>query len=142
MAYPHKWSPISYKSSAGQQKHIGQRPMLYRWTTQGGSAVPLSRGELGSRLTQCGPGRGLLPYQVASSSIQSFGHNRHGLKTGGCAPFKWGICNPHLIQRRLDRYLWPWAGPALLRRQFNASCTSGFVDNVMFSYKGPHGAWR
>jgi len=34
MAYPHKWSPISCKSSAGQRKHIGQRPMLYRWTTQ------------------------------------------------------------------------------------------------------------
>jgi len=34
MAYPHKWSPISYKSSAGQRKHIGQRPMLYRWTTR------------------------------------------------------------------------------------------------------------
>jgi len=33
MAYPHKWSPISYKSSVGQRKHIGQRPMLYRWTT-------------------------------------------------------------------------------------------------------------
>jgi len=33
MAYPHKWSPISYKSSAAQRKHIGQRPMLYRWTT-------------------------------------------------------------------------------------------------------------
>jgi len=33
MAYPHKWSPISYKSSAGQRKHIVQRPMLYRWTT-------------------------------------------------------------------------------------------------------------
>ena len=31
---PHKWSPIRYKSSAGQRKHIGQRPMLYRWTTQ------------------------------------------------------------------------------------------------------------
>ena len=31
---PYKWSPISYKSSAGRQKHIGQRPMLYRWTTQ------------------------------------------------------------------------------------------------------------
>jgi len=27
----HKWSPISYKSSAGQRKHIGQRPMLYRY---------------------------------------------------------------------------------------------------------------
>jgi len=34
MAYLHKWSPISHKLSAGQQKHIGQRPMLYRWTTQ------------------------------------------------------------------------------------------------------------
>jgi len=33
MAYPHRWSPISYKSSAGQRKHIDQRPMLYRWTT-------------------------------------------------------------------------------------------------------------
>jgi len=34
MAYPHKWSPISCKSSAGQRKDTGQRPMLYRWTTQ------------------------------------------------------------------------------------------------------------
>ena len=34
MAYPHKWSPISYRSSAGQRKHAGQRPTLYRWTTQ------------------------------------------------------------------------------------------------------------
>ena len=33
MAYPHKRSTISYKSSVGQWKHIGQRPMLYRWTT-------------------------------------------------------------------------------------------------------------
>jgi len=33
MAYPRKWSPISYKSNAGQRKHTGQRPMLYRWTT-------------------------------------------------------------------------------------------------------------
>jgi len=32
MAYPRKWSPISYKSSAGQRKDTGQRPMLYRWT--------------------------------------------------------------------------------------------------------------
>jgi len=34
MVYPHKWLPISYRSSAGQRKHAGQRPMLYRWTTQ------------------------------------------------------------------------------------------------------------
>jgi len=30
MAYPHRWSPVSYKSSAGQRKHIGQRPILYQ----------------------------------------------------------------------------------------------------------------
>ena len=34
MVYPHKWSPISYRSSAGQRKHAGQRPTLYRWSTQ------------------------------------------------------------------------------------------------------------
>jgi len=49
-----------------------------------GAAVPLSWGELGPRLTQCGLGRGPLPYQVASSSIQPIGNNRHGPKTGGC----------------------------------------------------------
>jgi len=47
-----------------------------------GATVLLSRGELGPRLTQCGLGRGLLPYQVASSSIRPFGHNRHGPKIG------------------------------------------------------------
>jgi len=53
--------------------------------------VPLSR-ELGPRLVQCGLGRGLLPYQTASSSIQPFGHNRHGPKLGrgGCALFTGG----------------------------------------------------
>ena len=28
MVYPHKWSPISYRSSAGQGKFAGQRPTL------------------------------------------------------------------------------------------------------------------
>ena len=32
----------------------------------GRAAVPLSRGELGPRITQCGLGRDLPPYQVAS----------------------------------------------------------------------------
>ena len=44
--------------------------------------------DLGPRQTQCGLGQGLLPYQVASSSIQPFGHNRHAPKTGGCASFR------------------------------------------------------
>ena len=48
--------------------------------------------------TQCRLGRGLPPYQVASSSIQSFGHNRHGPKIGCCAPFVEGELGPHIIQ--------------------------------------------
>ena len=64
-----------------------------------GAAVPLSRRELGPRLTQCGLGRGLRPYQVASSFIQAFRHNRHGPKTGGCARVR-GELGPHLKQRR------------------------------------------
>ena len=35
-------------------------------------------GELGPHLTQCRLGRSLPLYQVASWSIQPFGHNRHG----------------------------------------------------------------
>jgi len=62
-------------------------------------------GELGPRLTQCGLGQGLLLYQVASSSIQPLGHNRHEPKTGGMCPF---YCDPHLTQRRLGRGLTPY----------------------------------
>jgi len=51
---------------------------------EGGAAVQcIFRGELGPRLVQCGLGRGVLPYQVASSSIQPFGHNGHGQKLVG-----------------------------------------------------------
>jgi len=38
-------------------------------------------GELGPHLTQCRLGRGLPPYQVASWSIQPFGHNTPTLQT-------------------------------------------------------------
>jgi len=49
----------------------------------GGLLCPISRGA-----GTCGLGRGLLPYQVASSSIQAFGRNRHGPKLGEeCAFF-------------------------------------------------------
>jgi len=52
-------------------------------------------------LTQCRLGRGLLPYQVASSSIQPFDHNRHGPKIGGAAvPLFWGSWVPqHKMQK-------------------------------------------
>jgi len=65
----------------------------------GGCCVPFV-GELGPRLTQYGLGRGLLLYQVASSFIQPFGHNRHRPKLGGgCALFSGGIWVP--IERKV-----------------------------------------
>jgi len=51
-----------------------------------GADVPLSRGgELGPHPTSA-PRSTSVP--VASSSIHQFGHNRHGPKTGGLAPFR------------------------------------------------------
>jgi len=62
--------------------------------------------ELGLHLTQRCPGRGLSSYQVASWSIQLFGHKRHGTKIGGCAPFLGrGEMDPHLTQCILGRGL-------------------------------------
>ena len=49
-----------------------------------------------------------LLYQVASWSIQPFGHNRHGLKTGGCVLFLGVGLGPHLTQCRLGRGLPPY----------------------------------
>jgi len=34
MANPHKWSPISYRSSTGRWKNGGQRLTFYHWATQ------------------------------------------------------------------------------------------------------------
>jgi len=44
---------------------------------------------LGPHLTQSRLGWGLPPCQVPASSIQPFGHNKHGPKIWGSAPF-WG----------------------------------------------------
>ena len=62
-----------------------------------GDRAPFTGGALGPRLTKCGLGRGLLPYQVASSSIQPFGYKAVGqILGGGCALFlwaeNWGLC--------------------------------------------------
>ena len=55
---------------------------------EGGCCAPFAWS-----LTQCGLGRGLLPYQVASASIQPFGHNRHEPKTGA-VPILGGVVTP------------------------------------------------
>jgi len=77
---------LTNKSSAVAE--MGDRGHSRHGPKREGAAVSLSR-ELGPRLVQCGRGRGLLPYQAASSPIQPFGHNRHGPKLGGdgCAFF-------------------------------------------------------
>ena len=67
-------------------------------------AVPLWGDELGPHATQCGLGRGLPPYQVASGSIQPFGNNRHGPKIGGCAPLGEGTGSP-------SNTMWPGLRP-------------------------------
>jgi len=77
LAYLNKSSAVAEMSDRDHNKHGPKREE---------AAVPLSRGSWDPRLTQCGLGRGLLPYQVASSSIHPFGHNRHGPKIG------WGLC--------------------------------------------------
>ena len=41
--YPHKWSPVSYMSSAGQGKYAGRRPTFYHWATQPTLLSNLSR---------------------------------------------------------------------------------------------------
>ena len=66
-----------------------------------------------SRSLICGLIRGLLPYQVASnSSIQPFGHNRHGLKIGWgwvCSVlFSWVAGSPIPIEHKVS-----WAKASL-----------------------------
>jgi len=53
-----------YKSSAAVE--MGDRSATIDMGRKVGADVPLSVGELGPHLTQCGLGRGLAPYQVAS----------------------------------------------------------------------------
>jgi len=53
---------------------MGDRGHNRHGPKRGAGAVPL-RGVLGTRLTQCGLHRGLIPYQVESSSMEPFGHN-------------------------------------------------------------------
>jgi len=49
-----------------------------RGQKSGDCCAPFGGGRLDTHLTKCRLCRGLPPYQVASSSIQPFGHNTHG----------------------------------------------------------------
>jgi len=66
---------IDNKSSAVAE--MGDRGHNRHGLKEGGVLCPF-RGSLATRIIQCGLCGGLLPYQVASSSIQPFGHNSVG----------------------------------------------------------------
>jgi len=75
----------------------------------GGSCVPIKHSRLG---------RGLPPYQVASYSIQPFGHNGHWPKIGGRVPLGEGELGPHLTQCRVRRGLPPYQVASWSMQQF------------------------
>jgi len=66
----------------------------------GRGSDPFWEGGLGPHLTQCRLGQGLPPYQVASGSMQPFGHNRNGPKIGEGAspPFLQGTWSPSITK--------------------------------------------
>ena len=72
------------KSSAVAE--MGDRLAQWGWAEKGGVLYHFPWWDLGPHLTQCGLGWGLPPHQVASWSMQPFGHNRHGPKIGGSDP--------------------------------------------------------
>jgi len=73
-----------------------------------GGCAPLGEGELGPHPTQCRVGRRLPLYNMASWSMQLFGHNRREPKIGGSAPFWGGGLSPYLTQSRLRWGLPPY----------------------------------
>jgi len=79
---PHCDANLSHYSN--RTESVGLKKCTYGAKT-GGCAPFL--GELGPHLAQCGLGRGLPPYQVASWSIQAFGHNRYWAENWGLCPF-------------------------------------------------------
>jgi len=72
-----------------------------------GGCAPFGGGRLSPHLTQCGQGRGLPPYQVASWSIQPFGHNTPTLQTGqwSCSIGRTVTCNSR-PKKCLKRLKW------------------------------------
>jgi len=66
------------------QSKVGQKVKV------SGCCAPFRGGDLGPHVTQCGLDRGLPVYQVASSSIQPFGHNTPTSQTGENGPIASG----------------------------------------------------
>jgi len=80
---------------------VGDRLATIDMGRKEGAAVPLSWGELGPHLTQCGLGQGLPLYQVWPQQTwpEDWG--------GDCAPLGEGELGPHLTQSSLGWHLDP-----------------------------------
>jgi len=72
------WLQLPDIQESSAVAEMGDRGHNRHGSKRGGGVRYPFRGALGARLIQCGLRRGLLPYQVASSSIQPFGHNSVG----------------------------------------------------------------
>jgi len=70
--------------------------------------APFCGKELGPHLVQCRLGRGIPPYQVASWSIQPFGHSRHWAAIESAMSFPWGSWVPKYNTIWLGRGLSPY----------------------------------
>ena len=71
---------------------------------EGGGAVPLLRGDLGPRLTQCGLGEVYFRTKCRLHPFSRLATIDMNRKLGRCAPLG-GELRPHLTQRRLGRRL-------------------------------------
>ena len=97
---PHVDKPVDSTCKSSAVAEMGDR-----LTTIDTSPTPFFWGELGPHLTQCRLGWGLSPYQVASWSIQPFGHKRYmGRKLRGSAPLGRGAGSP-------SNTMWPGPRP-------------------------------
>ena len=99
-----RFSLFRYRRDTITNNHV-----TYMGRKVGGRGLCPLLGEAESPSTQCGLGRNLPSYQVASWSIQPFGHSRHGLKIWGSMPLFGGEeLGPHVRQCSLGQGLPPY----------------------------------
>ena len=77
---PTRGKTALFQNKSSAVAEMGDRARA-KWAEMWGLLCPFPCEELGPHLTQCRLGRGLPPYQVASWSIQPFGHNTPTLQT-------------------------------------------------------------
>jgi len=85
-SFPHKWSPFSYRSSAGQGKFAGQRPTFYCFATQ-----PRSLG--------------ISSYTLSSyrRNLNILGNSEIKVQSSSCSSFNIATCNSWIYTCKVNR---------------------------------------